>query len=634
MIGIMVTVRSPVALTVALVAALALAAGAAAGTGPVLVVVAHPDDEALGMAGVIKSARDAGRPVYVAVATNGDAPTTGAQIGFCGAGDGNPSATAHRGLIRNTETMNAMGILGLGWSTNEQSSNIFFLGYPDGRMTTVAAATSPYTGDATGLHHTYAEDVDGTALTCNGDLRYLLSGQHSPFTRAALQADFDSLLALTQPSDIYTHTTFDGHSDHAEVARQTRAAAVRADLDVLIHGTLIHPQGTGGCQPLAAALWPNPALQNNDVHARFTPTIDVTAPPTPACSANPTGSSWGPSGAPNELVEVPAAMQTPTEGANLKWQVLLNYPSELNCDQAADQTYHVACGYFRAFVKKHEFFWTEQLGTPAPPSPPPPPSGGGPATTDLAVTATTNPDPLTPGGTVTYRLFVRPKLDRGATGVRLTGTLPAGAVAVSTQTTRGPGCSGTTTITCNLDFLLPTTPAQVTIVARFATAGDFVTTFAVQTNEPDLDPADNQVSIRTLVRARGGSSAGPANSHAGRPRISLRGAFTPPLQALRAGKFARLSPQIFVDEAASLVVAVFDAKTGKQLGILQGSRVGTTVLAAKKLAIKHRLTGPKLVRLKLRLPFAGLVDGRLYRIQIRATDLDGQKATSSIRFRA
>ncbi len=55
-----------------------LAAGLAVGvpaaladSSPVLVVVAHPDDEALGFSGVIESALAAGRPIYVAVVTNG-----------------------------------------------------------------------------------------------------------------------------------------------------------------------------------------------------------------------------------------------------------------------------------------------------------------------------------------------------------------------------------------------------------------------------------------------------------------------------------------------------------------------------------------------------------------------------------
>jgi LmbE family N-acetylglucosaminyl deacetylase len=48
-------------------------------TGPVLVVGAHPDDEALGAAGVIASARAAGRRVFAAVVTVGDPRPTPAQ---------------------------------------------------------------------------------------------------------------------------------------------------------------------------------------------------------------------------------------------------------------------------------------------------------------------------------------------------------------------------------------------------------------------------------------------------------------------------------------------------------------------------------------------------------------------------
>ena len=41
-------------------------------TGPVLVVAAHPDDEALAAAGVIVEAQAAGRRVYAGVVTNGE----------------------------------------------------------------------------------------------------------------------------------------------------------------------------------------------------------------------------------------------------------------------------------------------------------------------------------------------------------------------------------------------------------------------------------------------------------------------------------------------------------------------------------------------------------------------------------
>ena len=57
---------------------------AAANTSPVLVIAAHPDDEALGSAGVIEAALDAGRPVYVVVVTNGSgAGCVGVELDVC-----------------------------------------------------------------------------------------------------------------------------------------------------------------------------------------------------------------------------------------------------------------------------------------------------------------------------------------------------------------------------------------------------------------------------------------------------------------------------------------------------------------------------------------------------------------------
>src|SRR5262249_30759748 len=94
-----------------------------------------------------------------------------------------------------------------------------------------AAARSSWADDATGLHHTYGEDFDGIAETCNGDLHQLLEGRHAELTARMLATDLDAVLDLTQPADVYTHVGFDGHPDHAEVPRlggSRRAGAARA----------------------------------------------------------------------------------------------------------------------------------------------------------------------------------------------------------------------------------------------------------------------------------------------------------------------------------------------------------------------------------------------------------------------
>jgi LmbE family N-acetylglucosaminyl deacetylase len=283
----------------------------------------------------------------------------------CGAAPGAASKAATVGLRRDAETVAAMEVLGLRWSADPRRSDVLLLGYPDLGLAQIAAAESSWPDDAAGLHHTYAEDFDHVGATCNGDFRYLLDGRHSQLTAHALAADLDAVLDLTRPADVYTHADFDGHPDHGEVSRQVAAALGRSRRAAVLHTTLIHPQGTGDCMVLSAERWPNPPLGDDDPFARFTPVLDVTAPPLPPCAIRSEGAGWGPLGPPDELVEVPPEMQVAEPDRNLKWRAIARYASQVDCTRREDTGYHVSCGYMRAFVKRHEFFWTRHFGDPA-----------------------------------------------------------------------------------------------------------------------------------------------------------------------------------------------------------------------------------------------------------------------------
>ncbi len=254
-----------------------------------------------------------------------------------------------------------MALLGLHWSRDPAESDIFFLGYPNLGLEAIAASEAVWTGDATGLHRTYAADGRARRSSCNGDLRYLLDGGHSRFCAADLASDFDALLELTEPGDIYTHADFDGHPDHAEVHRQLLAAVSRRQASLTMHSTLIHPEGTAECMYLSALQWPNPAEGGNDPFARFTPRLAFEPPPVPAGSEQPTGRSWGPVGPPDERVDVPESMLDDDPERNLKWRVIAEYASQISCNPQPDGNYHASCGYMRAFVKREEFFWTRRL---------------------------------------------------------------------------------------------------------------------------------------------------------------------------------------------------------------------------------------------------------------------------------
>ena len=115
-----------------------------------LIVVAHPDDEVLGFAGVIARARMDGRRIRVAIVTNGDDRALGRlPLRFCGARPGRPARVARLGVRRGRESVGAMKLLGLRFSRDPATSDVFFLGYPNYGLEAIAGAERPWTGDAT-----------------------------------------------------------------------------------------------------------------------------------------------------------------------------------------------------------------------------------------------------------------------------------------------------------------------------------------------------------------------------------------------------------------------------------------------------------------------------------------------------
>jgi LmbE family N-acetylglucosaminyl deacetylase len=267
-----------------------------------------------------------------------------------------------RALRRGGETIAAMRLLGLEARPGAGASDVLLLGYPNLGLSAVETAHEPVGRAASALGHTYAEDGDGDPDTCRGDLRHRLDGRHAPLTGAAFARDLDALVTLVRPTEVYTHAVFDGHPDHAVVARALDAALGRAAFGGRRRATLIHPEGTGGCMGPSAREWPNPAEWDAEPLARFTPAVDVEPPPLPPCAEGRRAGGWGDAGPPDALVEVPAAMREPSLERNLKWQVIARYASQVVCAPGDDGRPHPSCGYMRAFVKRREFFWTRRFG--------------------------------------------------------------------------------------------------------------------------------------------------------------------------------------------------------------------------------------------------------------------------------
>lgn len=116
-------------------------------TTRLLVIAPHPDDEALGAAGLMQRVHEGGGQVRVVLLTSGDGFPEGVEVA---AGVAHPAASDFRGygVRRERETRDAMRLIGLG------PDAVTFLGFPDEGLCRLAstylfdkrrAFESPYT---------------------------------------------------------------------------------------------------------------------------------------------------------------------------------------------------------------------------------------------------------------------------------------------------------------------------------------------------------------------------------------------------------------------------------------------------------------------------------------------------------
>lgn len=119
---------------------------------------------------------------------------------------------------------------------------------------------------------------------------------------------------------------------------------------------------------------------------------------------------------------------------------------------------------------------------------------------DLAITGNDQPDPVIVGGKLTYTLTVTNNGPDQTLNTVVTDTPPAGATVVSATATTG-NCSIGATITCNLGSLADKGKATITLIVTPAAAGNLVNKAVVGSNLPDINPANNAVTLETKVSA-------------------------------------------------------------------------------------------------------------------------------------
>ena len=121
--------------------------------------------------------------------------------------------------------------------------------------------------------------------------------------------------------------------------------------------------------------------------------------------------------------------------------------------------------------------------------------------TDLVVTISATPDPVTVGSSLIYTVTVLNRGPVNATGVTLTNILPAGTTFDSASASQG-NCSTLRALNCNLATLADGASATVTIevVVDLSATGTLTNTAVVGSNQRDVNPGNNRAIQRTTVQ--------------------------------------------------------------------------------------------------------------------------------------
>ena len=162
----------------------------------VLILAPHPDDEALGTAGVLQKALQAGAKVKVALFTNGDNNEL-AFIVYEKRLTFRKSEFLHMGEVRRKETIAAMEFLGL------KQDDIVFMGYPDfGTMEILAkywGETKPYRSMFPGQTAVpYPEALSPKA----------------PYVGESILKDIKKIISEFKPTKIFVSHPLDTNRDH------------------------------------------------------------------------------------------------------------------------------------------------------------------------------------------------------------------------------------------------------------------------------------------------------------------------------------------------------------------------------------------------------------------------------------
>ena len=255
--------------------------------------------------------------------------------------------------------------------------------------------------------------------------------------------------------------------------------------------------------------------------------------------------------------------------------------------------------------------------------------GGGGAPADLALTMSASATSVAVGDTLVYRIAVQvanPTATSGVTHAIVTDTLPAGVQLVSAQANRGPGCSGTSSVRCDLDFLSGTLVGEIVLTVRVTAPGSQLNTASVTAPEPDPNPSNNAASVTV-------NASSPTTPSPGTPAPKLKQQPVPGtlLHAVRTPTLATVTSTVAIDKPATVTMSVRDARTGKALSLLRGSKLATTTLTKPALQARARIAAARSFRIAAVLSSQRMNKHRRYVVVVKATGANGKSSELLIR---
>lgn len=193
-------------------------------------------------------------------------------------------------------------------------------------------------------------------------------------------------------------------------------------------------------------------------------------------------------------------------------------------------------------------------------------SSGSAVTAQLAASMASFPASVRVGDQLTYVLSVSGKNAGLATGIRATLTLPDGVTLVSTSADHGPGtCTGTSTLSCFLDFISGTGTATVRVVVRVDKEGALPNTATITYDQlGSAAPLTASASADAAAAVTPPAAVVTSGGKVGASSIRVR----------RSGAAGVVATKVRLTRAATVHVSVLAGTPRKAVPLLGGSRLG------------------------------------------------------------